>query len=276
MRLPLLLYVPLCGLGLLLPGRVAAQAEVDPPADATPPPRLRYLLGAELLAGPGAWGQRDVGLSLKPMAALQIGRWRLSNSGAGALLGGGEGGGASAELLRTPRWRLSAGLRLDRGRASSSHEAYAGLPDVPGTVRGRLSLAWQPTSRRSLNLALLGDLRGKGVGTIWNLSAAQAWPWTWWGARWTGHVTLSGGDAAYLRGHFGVPDGHPRWPAYRPGAGLRDLRLGLGAQRELDPRGQWLLFGQVHAGSLLGPAGRSPFVQQRHGAGLAIGLAYRR
>lgn len=260
---------------ILLPLLAWGQAEVDPPAGEAPTPRMRYLVGAELVGAPSAWGQNDLKLGFKPMAALQFGRLRISNSSAGALLGGGPGGGASAELLRTREWRLSAGLRLDRGRKSDSSEAYAGLPDVPGTIRGRLSLAWQAQARRSVNLAILGDLRNKGVGTTWNLSAAQLLPWTLWGARWSSFATLSGADAGYLRSHFGVPEGHPRLPAYHPGAGLRDLRVGLAMQRTIDNDGHWLLFGQLSAGSLLGPAARSPFVEQRHGQSLALGLAYR-
>lgn len=252
-----------------------AQSEVEPPVGELPEPRMRYLVGAEIVAGPSAWGQTDFKFGLKPMAALQIGRLRISNSGAGALLGGGQGGGASAEFLRTQSWRLSAGLRLDRGRKSSSSGAYADLPDVPGTIRGRLSLAWTPNPRQSVNLALLTDLRNKGVGTIWNLSAAQVLPGSLWGARWSSYATLSGGDGAYLRSHFSVPEAHPRLSAYRPGAGLRDLRVGLGAQRALDAEGHWLLFSQINAGTLLGPAARAPFVVQRHGVGMAVGLAYR-
>ena len=260
---------------LMLPLFAWGQAEVEPPVGEQPEPRMRYLVGAELIAGPSAWGQNDFKFGLKPMAAIQIGRLRISNSGAGALLGGGQGGGASAELLRTRTWRLSAGLRLDRGRKSSSDGIYADLPDVPGTVRGRLSLAWQPNARRSVNLAVLSDLRNKGVGTVWNLSAAQLMPWTLWDARWSSYATLSGGDGGYLRSHFGVPEGHPRLAAYRPSAGLRDVRIGVGMQRAIDADGHWLLFSQLNVGSLLGPAARSPFVVQRHGVGMAVGLAYR-
>lgn len=253
---------------LLLPGLAGAQ-----PDDETP--SLRYLIGAELHAGPSAWGQGDVRLGIKPMLALQWGRLRLSNSGAGALLGRGEGGGASAELLQGRQWRLSAGLRLDRGRKSSSSPAYADLPDVPGTLRGRLSLSWKPDARHAFTLAWLPDLRDKGVGDTWAFSAGRNLSWDHWGASWGAYASLSGGDARYLRAHFGVPAGHPRYAAYAPGAGVRDLRLGLSMQRRLDAEGNWLLFGQLSLSQLLGPAARSPFVQQRLTPGLALGIAYR-
>jgi outer membrane protein len=256
---------------LLSPVLACAQPEL---ADEDKP--LRYLIGLELLAGPSAWGQSDMKLGAKPMAALHWGRLRISNSGASGLLGGGESGGASAELLKGRVWRLSAGLRIDRGRESSDSEVYAGLPDVPGTLRGRLSLSWRPDARHSMTLTWLPDLRDKGVGDHWNLSAGKSLDWTLWEARWAAYASLSGGDARYLRSHFGVPEAHFRYAPYAPGAGLRDLRVGLTMQRPVDERGRWVLFGQLSAGQLLGPAAASPFVRQRLGAGVALGIAYRR
>lgn len=261
----------LLAIAALLSGPVWAQPEAD-----TADRPLRYLIGLELHAGPSAWGQSDLRLGAKPMAALHWGRLRISNSGASSLLGAGESGGASAELIQGRAWRLSAGLRIDRGRKSSSSPAYADLPEVPGTLRGRLSLSWRPDAKRSMSLAWLPDLRDKGVGSQWNLSAGQGLPWGLWDARWGLYASLTGGDARYLRSHFGVPEGHPRYAAYEPGSGLRDLRIGLTMQRRLDARGRWLLFGQANAGQLLGPAADSPFVRQRLSAGLAIGVAYRR
>lgn len=256
---------------LLNPLLACAQPEV---LDEEKP--LRYLIGLELLSGPSAWGQSDMKLGAKPMAALHWGRLRISNSGASGLLGGGESGGASAELLKGRAWRLSAGLRIDRGRKSSGNEAYAGLPDVPGTLRGRLSLSWRPDAWHSLTLAWLPDLRDKGVGASWNLGAGKNLDWTLWQARWGTYAGLSGGDSRYLRSHFGVPEAHFRYAAYAPRGGLRDLRLGLTMQRPVDEHGRWVLFGQLSASQLLGPAAASPFVHQRLGVGLALGLAYRR
>lgn len=254
---------------LLLPALALAQPDDDNG------PTLRYLVGAEVQAGPSAWGQSDVRLGAKPMAALQWGRLRISNSGAGALLGRGEGGGASAELLRSRQWRVSAGLRLDRGRKAGSSPAYADLPDVPGTLRGRLSLMWRPHAHHSATLAWLPDLRDKGVGDAWSLSLGRTLANDTWGASWSVYASLYGGDARHLRAHFGVPADHPRYAAYTPGAGLRDLRLGLSLQRRLDDDGHWLLFGQLSASQLLGPAARAPFVRQRLGPGIAVGIAYR-
>lgn len=260
---------------LLIAALLPASAFAQPEAAGDDKP-LRYLIGLEVHAGPSGWGQSDVRLGLKPMAALHWGRLRISNSGASSLLGAGDAGGASAELIQGRQWRLSAGLRLDRGRKASSSPAYADLPEVPGTLRGRLSLNWRPDAGRSVTLAWLPDLRDKGVGSQWNLSAGQSLPWALWDARWGVYLSLSGGDSRYLQSHFGVPEGHPRYDAYAPGGGARDLRIGLSMQRPLDARGRWLMFGQIGASQLLGPAADSPFVQQRLTGGLALGLAYRR
>lgn len=236
----------------------------------------RYLIGLELQAGPSAWGQSDLRLGLKPMAALHWGRLRISNSGASALLGASEASGASAEIYQGQHWRLAAGLRLDRGRDSTDSSAYADLPEIPGTVRGRLALAWRPDARHSMTLAWLPDLRHKGVGSQWTLGASRNLAADWWQARWGVYASLAGGDSRYLGRHFGVPEGHPRYAAYAPGGGLRDMRIGLTMQRPLDADGRWLLFGQASASQLLAPAADSPFVRQRLTAGLALGVAYRR
>jgi MipA family protein len=254
-----------CLLLLLLPWNALAQDDG---------PRLRYLLGVEASAGPSAWGQSDWRLGVKPMAALRYGRLRLSNSGAGALLDLGDAGGASAELVERRNWRLSAGLRLDRGRKASSSDAYAELPEVPATVRGRVSLRWQPPGTYSLQAAWLPDLRGRGLGSFWTLNAGRSLDWTAWDARWSAYASLTGGSRSYLQAHFGTPAG-PRYPLYEPGPGLRDLRLGLALQKPLSADGRWLLFGQASASQLLGPAARAPFVRQRLAQGLALGVAYR-
>ena len=82
-------------------------------------------------------------LKLRPMLAFQLGRVRVSTGGASGLLGLGRrpvDSGVSAALVQNDRWSVSTALRLQRGRSSGDDPLLQGLPGVPNTVIGRLTV----------------------------------------------------------------------------------------------------------------------------------------
>jgi outer membrane scaffolding protein for murein synthesis (MipA/OmpV family) len=257
---------------LLVPTLLCAQ-EIDNQATAP-----RYLVGLRLSDGPVYFGQRERGQEVRPVLALHWKSLRISNSGGGSLLGERASGGATTDLLDDEEWRLSVGLRLDRGRNLSGVARLAELPDVRATVRGRSALTWHQTPTRDWTVALNGDLLGRGGGLIAQLSYTerlQRWDaLSPIGGEWTAYASLSAGNGKYMNSHFGVPAGLTSFSYYRAGAGLRNANLGLGWQRHIDSH--WMIFGGASLGHLLGPAADAPFIEERRSWGMDFGVAYRR
>lgn len=264
-RFLLLLLLPLLGTP------VAAQdVELFPGAKLS-------LVGLRLGNAPVHVGQRERGYDLRPVLALRWGRFRISNSGGSSLLGERGTGGASTDLLDDEDWRLTLGLRLDRGRDLSGIERLQALPDVRATVRGRMALTWHQSETRDWTLALNPDLLNRGGGLLLQLSLSQRLP-DWEqalpiGGEWIAVASLAAADRRYQRSHFGVPAGLAEFPAYAPSAGLRSLTLGLTWQRALGRH--WVGFGGGTVSQLLGPAADAPFIERSADWGLNLGLAYR-
>lgn len=251
----------------------AQQQEQEPET-----PSARYLLGVSLADRPEYDGARTRQLRLKPLWAVQWGRWRLSTSGGSALLGFGREGagpGASTQLLNTGRLRLGVSLRVDSGRDSGDASTTRGLSDVKRTLRGRLFANYRLAEDVNLGANLSQDLLGRrggltgGVDLGWRFYRSPTLEWT------TG-VGVSAADAQNMRSYFGVPEAAaPRIgkPAYEPGGGLRDVHAGVGFTRPLSKH--WFTFGSAGVSRLLGPAAASPLVEQRHGYAVAVGVAWR-
>lgn len=238
----------------------------------------RYVLGGSLANRPEYDGASTRRTKLKPLWAVQLGRWRLSTSGGSALLGfGREGGGpgASTQLLSGDRFRLGVALRMDSGRKSDDASTTRGLPDIPRTLRARLFANYNLTPDLNLGGTLSQDLLGHRGG----LNAGVDLGWRFYRSEtleWTSGIGVTAADAQNLRSYFGVPESAAAAsgkPAYVPGAGLRDLHTGLGFTRPVGAH--WFVFGSAGASRLLGPAADSPLVQKRSGANAAIGVAWR-
>jgi len=235
------------------------------------------LIGVRVGNAPVYLGQKERGYDLRPVLALSWARFRISNSGGSSLLGERGTGGASTDLLDDEDWRLTLGLRFDRGRDLGGIERLRELPEVRATVRGRMGLTWHQTDTRDWTLALNPDLLKRGGGLLLQLSMNQRLP-EWEqalpiGGRWTALVSLAAADRRYQRSHFGVPAGLASFTAYEPGAGLRSLTLGLTWQREFGRH--WVGFGGSTLTHLLGPAADAPFIERNLDWGLNLGLAYR-
>ncbi len=258
----------------LLPAGVHAQT-----ADAADPtePQSKYVLGASLSVAPEYPGASRQTTKLRPLWAYQYGRWRISTSRASSVLGfasDAAGPGASAELVSGPNWRVGAALRFDSGRSSSDSPDLEGMPDVKRTLRGRLYASYRLAPQWSLGGSLSQDLIGRRGGLIASLDlghSVRLGPRT----EISSGAGISFGSAQYMNTYFGVPDSaaRPDRPAFAPGAGARDVHLGVGVMTALAPR--WIAFANVGASRLLQDAAASPLTRNANGASVSFGLAYR-
>ena len=270
----LVLYV----LGGLLATPGIAQEQARSEESAAKVQSLDYVVGMLISHGPEHPGALIDKSHFKPMLAFRLGRWRISNSGAGQVLGFGEdvqGPGASTELLRTDALRMGLALRLDKGRISSDSIGLRGLPDVDATLRGRLFVGYHLNPQWKLHGAYSQDLLGRGGGGLFDAGTSYTWRL---GRRteWSLDGGLTAGSSRYMQSYFGVSqDGSMRTglAEYEPGASLRDAYVGLGFTHALTSR--WILFSSIGRSRLLSDAALSPFVKTRDGNSMGIGLAYR-
>ncbi len=245
----------------------------------TPKSRFDLLIGASATAGPEYAGSDRSATRVLPLVGLRWGRFRLTSSGSARLMdfagqANADEAGASADVLRSDRAILRAGLRLSSGRPSSDSDDLRGIPDVRRTLLGRVTAAYAfaPTWRVSSNLVF--DTLGRGNGAALTTGIDHR-------RRLTPDVELLGGVAftidngTYLGSYFGVPLGAqtPARPAYSPGSGLRDAAIGVGLTARLAPG--WIGYGSIGYSHLLGPAADSPLTRRAGSPNATLGIAYR-
>lgn len=242
------------------------------------PPSLHYVLGAIATVGPDAPGSPDQRWGLRPAWAVEYGRFRLSTGRGSALLGHGivaQDAGASAVLSRSEQFQLRLALRVDGGRDAGRSDRRAGLPEVRGTVRARLSATYAFTPRWSVGLSASQDVLGRGGGAEGAASLGYSLPLS--GAT---RLNLGAGlhwaDRRYLGTRFGVPAsavGLSPWPLYEPSAGFYSASAGAELVHALSRH--WVAWGGVGVSQLQGPARRSPLAEAPRGYSASVGLAYR-
>lgn len=217
-------------------------------------------------------------LKLRPMLAFQLGQVRVSTGGASGLLSLGRrpvDPGLSAALLQDDRWSISTALRLRRGRSSGDDPLLQGLPDVPDTVVGRLSVNYVLHPRWSVGGSATQDLLGRQVGMQVNARLRYRHPVsqrTYWEAG----LGASAGNHTYLQTHFGIaPADAARTgrAAYVPDSGWESVSLGWTITRVVNRN--WVAFAGLSASQLQGQAARSPLVSDRTSYGASAGIAYR-
>ncbi|MFG6449700.1 MipA/OmpV family protein [Roseateles sp. BYS180W] len=257
------------------PVQASSSTDTAAPADPESTLKLQFLVGAVWRFGPTAPGAEANSGSLKPLVALRWGRWRISSSSAGGMLGFGRGEagpGASTELFRRDNVRLGLGLRMDSGRKSADSANTAGLSDVRSTARLRLYGSWALSPQWNWTSAVSTDILGRRGGMQFSTDISRLLLRTA-----TQEVSLgaglSAGNATYMNSYFGVPEGHARWATYQPGAGLRQANAGVGWLVLLRP--DVVLTTGAGVTRLLGPAANSPMVERPSSWSVSMGLGYR-
>lgn len=262
---------PPLALAVLLCAVPAAWAE-DAPAE----PAFNYALGAIVGNSPDYAGGAGRKSSLRPAWAIEYGRFRLSTSRGGAIMGHGLGprdSGASATLAQSERFRLSASLRIDNGRDDSDAPILVGLPTVRSTLRGRVSAGYALTRRWSVGVGLSQDILGRDGGAQLSTNVGYTWPITEQTKMAVG-VGANFGDRSYLRGHFGVPQGSASaLPAFDPRGGLYSVDAGAEVLHALNRH--WVVLGAARVTQIRGDARRSPLTVEPTGYSVSLGLAYR-
>lgn len=183
--------------------------------------------------------------------------------------------GLGLELVRRSQVRLNLGLRIDRGRDSSTSGALAGVEDVRGTLRLRTGLIWQASEHWKATGGWTADLLGRGGGST--VDAGIAWEQRV-GQRsaWTIGTTLTWADGRYMRSYHGITPAASAingLPVYQPGGGLRDVALGTTLRTEFGS--MWSGFVGGGVGRVLGPAADSPLTRSAGQWWVGVGLATR-
>ncbi|MGL6109764.1 MAG: MipA/OmpV family protein, partial [Rubrivivax sp.] len=179
-------------------------------------------IGLVLGYAPAYIGSDDYGFGVKPALFLRYGRFSLS-SGAGFTTRRTDQvlNGLGVDLLSTDRIKLKLSARLDRGRSESTSTALAGMGDVDGTLRARVSGTWRLDDGWQLGAAATIDALGRGQGALAELSFAREHyvapdtVWSWGGS-------LTSGNATYMQSYYGVSPSQSAssgYPVYAPSAG---------------------------------------------------------
>ena len=237
-----------------------------------------YLLGSMLSTSGNHVGEQGRGASLRPLWSVQLGQWRITTTRASALWGLGRDSidpGVSRVLLEQDRFRLSASLQLDGGRRSGDDSYLAGLPDVQGTLRGRITARYALSPKWSLALAGAHDLRSRDQAGTLTPSIKYRHP-TSSGTLWEASLAAEIGNDAQLQTFYGITPtaaaAAGRAP-YEPRGGLYLWRLGVDVSHPVSTR--WVVFAGVGLSSLTGDARRSPLVSRGTTWGANAGPAYR-
>lgn len=257
---------------------------VDPPSRpwfnldfGGPKVRFESLLGLSVTSSADYLGASQRSTTVRPLAAVRIGRIQLATSGSSSLLGFGgvaEEAGASLDLATSSRWKLRTGLRLTSGRDTRDAGELAGLPDIRKTVVGRLAVSYTITPRLRAVSALNLDLLGRGTGLFWTNGLDYRKP-LGKAAELKLGAGFTYGNATHLQTYYGVPEQSvtANRGFYAPGAGLKDAALSATVTRALSR--EWIAFGGLNYARLLGEAADSPIAYRRDNFSAVVGLGWR-
>lgn len=256
----------------LLAGQAVAADPVLPDA-----PR-EYVVGASLTSSASQIGESERKLSLRPIWAFQLGRFRLATTRANSLLNVGREAvdpGLSTVLVTNDGWRLSTSLQIRDGRDSGDDRLLSGLPDVRTTLLGRVTASTALGPRWSWSLNATHDLLDRGAGLSLGTGLGYRYPVsrdTYWDA----FAGLGWSNALSRQTNFGIsPEAalaSGRAP-YSLGGGWDSVSLGWSITSALNRH--WVAFGGLGMSQLQGAAARSPLVGQKTVVSANVGLAYR-
>jgi outer membrane scaffolding protein for murein synthesis (MipA/OmpV family) len=211
-----------------------------------------------------------------PAFYFRYGRFTITNaSGFAPRRGEDVVRGLGVEVVQSERVGVSLSARYDTGRRESSSPAYAGLGSIRATLRARLALSYDLRGPWRLGASWNADAAGRGNGGVGDISGG-------WDRQLDSRTTLSlgsslsFGDVKYMQAYYGITDAQAArsiYPAYRAGAGLRDIGISAGLRRDFAQ--DWVALLGAGATRLLGSAATSPITRERNGWGVNAGLGWR-
>jgi MipA family protein len=238
-----------------------------------------YLIGASVVSGNGHVGDAPVRYDFKPMWAFRLGPFRVSRSRASSLLKAGRGEeletGVSADFGIFNDWRLGASLRMDNGRDFGGDPRFQGLPDIPSTLRARVSTGSALGERWSWSTSIDKDLLGRRGGSRLSAGISYRYPISEH-SHWDIGLGSTFGDSAYLQTHYGIT---PQTAArtgrspYTLGGGWENMRASLQYTHVLSDH--WVLFGGLDLSRMLSAPSRSPLVGRKTTHSISAGIAFR-
>jgi MipA family protein len=238
-----------------------------------------YLIGASVVSGNGHVGDAPVRYDFKPMWAFRLGPFRVSRSRASSLLKAGRGEeletGVSADFGIFNDWRLGASLRMDNGRDFGGDPRFQGLPDIPSTLRARISTGSALGERMSWNTSIDKDLLGRRGGSRLSAGISYRYPISEH-AHWDIGLGSTFGDKTYLQTHYGItPQTAERTgrSPYTLGGGWENMRASLQYTHVLSDH--WVLFGGLDLSRMLSAPSRSPLVGRKTTHSISAGIAFR-
>lgn len=272
--IPRILPAALLALGVVAP--LIACAQEEPPPAPGPRPNFEGAIGLQLNDSPQYQGSDLRKVSVIPGIYLRWGRYSVATSGNFVTRYDDEVvRGIGAEVVQRQDLRVQLGLRYDPGRKTSASPDLAQLDEVRNTIRGRVSLVWQPSGEWRLGAGWSSDLLGRKTGALVDVGVARDF-------RLSRRSVLSlgsgvtWGDANYMRTRFGIsPDAAARSgkTAYAPGAGLRDVALNAQVRTDLNRR--WSVWAGSGLSRMLGPTLDSPLTLQPTQVTAGAGFAWR-
>lgn len=237
-----------------------------------------YLIGASVVSGNGHVGDAPVRYDFKPMWAFQLGPFRVSRSRGSSLLKAGRDEletGVSADFGIFNDWRLGASLRMDNGRDFGGDPRFQGLPDIPSTLRARVSTGSALGERWSWSTSIDKDLLGRRGGSRLSAGVNYRHPVSDLNY-WDFGLGSTFGDSAYLQTHYGIT---PQTAArtgrspYTLGGGWENMRASLQYTHVLSDH--WVLFGGLDLSRMLSAPSRSPLVGRKTTHSISAGIAFR-
>lgn len=237
-----------------------------------------YLIGASVVSGNGHVGDAPVRYDFKPMWAFQLGPFRVSRSRASSLIKAGREEletGVSADFGLFNDWRLGASLRMDNGRDFGGDPRFQGLPDIPSTLRARVSTGSALGERLSWSTSIDKDLLGRRGGARLSAGVNYRYPVSDLNY-WDVGLGSTFGDKAYLQTHYGITpqtaERSGRSP-YTLGGGWENMRASLQYTHVLSD--SWVLFGGLDLSRMLSSPSRSPLVGRKTTHAISAGIAFR-
>lgn len=264
-------WAAVCLLAALGSGIAHAQVASTPP-----PSAWEGAIGLVVHNSPNYQGSADSSTKGLPGFYLRYGRFTATNAGGFVTHRDDDvERGVTAELVRREDLRVSLSARFDAGRDADSDAALRGLPDLRATVRARLSAVQRLADGWQVSAGIGPDLLGRGGGTVADAGVGREWRLApGWRAR--ADASLAWGDGRYMDSRFGITPAQSSTTglrAWQPGAGLRDLSLGLGLNTDFGPH--WIGFAGIGANHLIGGAKDSPLTHRVNSVSVNGGLAWR-
>src|SRR5262245_9398597 len=259
----------------------AAPPPADAKAEPKPPLDIEVAVGPMLAFRPEYQGAAHWGTTLDLGVFVRWGRFTITNaSGFVTRRDDDVMRGLAADLVRTDNWRANLALRIDNGRTSKDSAALTGLPDIERTVRGRLLVTRSFPDNWGATLGVSADLLGRGGGTLVDFGPSHDIPIAlgepWRKSRISLGMAFTAADRRYMQSYFGITPQQAAitgYPEYTPGAGLRDVSVGIALRSYYGER--WVGYIGSSASHLLGPALASPLTQRSNSWSINGGVAYR-